>query len=285
MPTAEHEYVKIYNRRNSTEILNNQQLDYTILNNIDLDLELYLHGALFISGNIKVDDNIVGEFFKDETEETITFVNETSKTPIQHNSIVSVEITDWNYPIGAGKQSDPPQDLFPMATYLSSHNTAAEYYDYGLPKLRADSPIQASASTTLPQQEDTKITVLIHENQHNGELSLIIVCDSSPNSGGGTIRIEVTNLPSSSYIALSDDAHEVTKPNSTTVIGQFGWSLANTDGMCISGINGFTQINIAASNYSTRLTDWKLCSGISDVVTLEVVYIPLSNNIKIVNNG
>ena len=277
-----NDFVKVFNRKNDTEILNN--IHNTILNNVDLDIKLFLHGATFISGNIKKNGFIVGDFYKDLSSEIINWYSNSSNVFIKKNDIISFEITDWNYLVSGGLQTQTVEELFPMAVYLSPH-TGAQYYDYGTPKMRIDSPIQSGASSTLPQQEDGKITVLLHKNENTNEISLLVLCDSSPNSGGGTIRIEVTNLPSTSYIAVSDDPGEATKLNDTTVIGQFSWNNENTDGMCIGGLDTFTTIYISASNYSTRLTHWKLCSGISDVATLETVDIPLSSPIKLVDVG
>jgi gliding motility-associated-like protein len=79
------------------------------------------------------------------------------------------------------------------------------------------------------------MSILLYEDLLSGETSLILILDAENDGSGGEVDINFNCLPSSAYIAVSDDGGELSG-SAPNIVGDFFWSSCCTDGGVIGGV-------------------------------------------------
>jgi gliding motility-associated-like protein len=117
--------------------------------------------------------------------------------------------------------------------FMSTNNSAVSFYAYG-------NPAGSSAGTGLEISQT--FLVMMHEDLTTGNTSLIMILDKTNDGSGGDADVVVTCLPDTAFVALADDAGELTG-SPPTITGNFNWLNCCTDGGVIGGVgcgNTFT---------------------------------------------
>ena len=119
------------------------------------------------------------------------------------------------------------QDAFSMTLPFFSHNMSANaFYAYGVPS-------GSSANSGFEQSEH--LILMLYEDTNTGEVSLIFIADIANDPTGGEMKVTISCLPNSAYVALSDDAGELTGAP-PTITGDFFWATCCTDGGIVGGL-------------------------------------------------
>ena len=106
----------------------------------------------------------------------------------------------------------------------SNTQDASQFYGY------------ASQQYNGPDAEDNTILIRWHRNTVTNELSLIFVAKNPDAASNGPINISITNLNSSAYVSVSDDAGVASKIGND-VFASLAWSNSQTNGFAISSID------------------------------------------------
>ncbi|MBK7408694.1 MAG: hypothetical protein IPJ40_11900 [Saprospirales bacterium] len=115
--------------------------------------------------------------------------------------------------------------------FLTGNVPATTFYAYGV-------PTGSSANTGL--ELSNTLVLMLYENSNTGDVSMVFIADIANDSDGGEMDITFNCMPSTSYIAVSDDAGELFG-SAPTFTGNFSWSPCCTDGGVISGVGcGYT---------------------------------------------
>ncbi|MCB9282441.1 MAG: gliding motility-associated C-terminal domain-containing protein [Lewinellaceae bacterium] len=133
----------------------------------------------------------------------------------------------------------------PLPT-LTGTVSAATFYQYGV-------PTGSSANTGL--EISNKLVLMLYEDTNTGEVSMVFIADIANDADGGQMGITFNCMPSTAYVAVSDDPGELTG-SPPTFTGNFTWSPCCTDG----GVIG----NVGCG--STFTINPNLISGINDFV-------------------
>jgi gliding motility-associated-like protein len=117
-------------------------------------------------------------------------------------------------------------DAFYSFPFFTSDESAVDFYGYNIP---------AGSSSNTGLETSNGMIMLLYENSLTAETSLILILDAANDGSGGDVDITFNCLPSSAFVAVSDDGGELSgsPPN---IVGDFSWAPCCTDGGVIGGI-------------------------------------------------
>ena len=128
---------------------------------------------------------------------------------------------------------------------ISTAQSGAQYYNRS----------NASANPDFEPQNGG-LHLFLHRNTITGEYSIGLVADSRNDNSGGRLRGSLNGLGATSFLALADEASEVSMPTPGTAVFNFRWFNCCSDGFVVGGIDPNTlSLNFDITS-STGLTDF-----------------------------
>ena len=124
--------------------------------------------------------------------------------------------------------------------FVSTPQSISEFYAYGV-------PTGSSANTGFEQSE--QLILILHENTNTGEVGFVFVGDQVNDGSGGSMQLTLTCLPSSAYVAVSDDNGEFSG-SPPTMVGNFNWAPCCTDGGAVGGVGCGTTFTLNPDDVS-----------------------------------
>lgn len=131
--------------------------------------------------------------------------------------------------------------------FFSGPESAVSFFSYGI-------PLGSCANTGFEQSNH--LILMLYEDTGSGEVSFIFIADLPNDGSGGTLEATLACMPNSAYVAVSDDAGELTGAP-PTFTGNFVWDQCCTDGGVVGGLG-------CGYSFTFRIDDM---TGI-DVITL-----------------
>ncbi|MCF8236965.1 MAG: gliding motility-associated C-terminal domain-containing protein [Saprospiraceae bacterium] len=110
--------------------------------------------------------------------------------------------------------------------FFSNNQSAVNFYSYGV-------PLGACANTGFEQSEH--LILMLYEDTNTGEVSFIFIADIANDPTGGEMKVTLSCMPNSTYVALEDDPGEFSG-SPPTFTGNFVWSSCCTDGGIVGGL-------------------------------------------------
>lgn len=85
--------------------------------------------------------------------------------------------------------------------FFSNNASATAFYSYS-------NPLGSCANSGFEQSEH--LILMLYEDTNTGDVSFIFIADEPNDGSGGTMDVTFSCMPNSAYIALQDDAGELT---------------------------------------------------------------------------